>query len=112
MPDPARLLTTLARAVHLYRATPGRRGRLVELRDVSEVMVVGDLHGNLENFRRLLLRADLGKQPNRHLVLQEIVHGKWEYADGSDRSHQLFDVVAALKCQYPSRVHLLPGNHE
>jgi hypothetical protein len=29
-----------------------------------------------------------------------------------ERSHQLLDVVAALKCQYPERVHLILGNHE
>lgn len=29
-----------------------------------------------------------------------------------DRSHQLLDVVAALKCQYPDRVHVILGNHE
>ena len=112
MPDPDRLLSTLARAAQAYRDTPGRRGHLVELQEASEVLIGGDLHGNLENFRRLMQRADLGKQPRRHLVLQEIIHGKWEYPDGSDRSHQLFDVVAALKCQYPARVHVLAGNHE
>ncbi len=112
MPDPQRLLSTLSRSTRTHWETPGRRGRLVHLQDVDEVLVAGDLHGNLENFRRLLQRADLGTHPRRHLVLQEIIHGPGEYANGSDRSHQLFDVVAALKCQYPARVHLLPGNHE
>src|SRR5687768_17032911 len=112
MPDPARLLSTLSKSVRAYHETPGRRGRLVELQGASEVMIAGDLHGNLDNFRRLLQRADLGNTPQRHLVLQEIIHGTWEYPDGSDRSHQLFDVVAALKCQYPARVHVLAGNHE
>jgi hypothetical protein len=112
MPDPDRLLATLSRSARAHRETPGRRGRLVELQDVDDVLVAGDLHGNLENFRRLLQRADLATHPRRHLVLQEIIHGAAEYVNGSDRSHQLFDVVAALKCQYPSRVHLLPGNHE
>jgi hypothetical protein len=31
---------------------------------------------------------------------------------GGDKSHQLVDLTAALKCQYPNRVHFLPGNHE
>ncbi len=112
MPDPLRLLSMLSRSAQAHRQTLGRRGRLVELQDVDEVLVAGDLHGNLENFRRLLKVADLDNSPRRHLVLQEIIHGSSEYANGSDRSHQLFDVVAALKCQYPTRVHLLPGNHE
>jgi hypothetical protein len=112
MPDPDRLVQTLRRAAQHNRHTPHRRGHLVELRDADEVLVAGDLHGNLENFRQLLQRADLGKHPRRHFVLQELVHGPFTYPDGGDRSHQLFDVVAALKCQYPLQVHLLPGNHE
>src|SRR3712207_5342367 len=112
MPDPDRLLNTLNQAAQAYRATPGRRGRTVHLADADEVLAAGDLHGNLENFRRLRPRADLARQPRRHLVLQELVHGPFEYPGGGDKSHQLFDVVAALKCQFPRQVHLLPGNHE
>jgi hypothetical protein len=112
MPDPDRLLATLRQAARAYRDTPGRRGRRIDLADADEVLVAGDLHGHLENFRRLLARADLGKHPRRHLVLQELIHGPFEYPQGGDKSHQLFDVVAALKCQYPRQVHLLPGNHE
>jgi hypothetical protein len=56
--------------------------------------------------------ADLGKNPKRHLVLQEIIHGKLTYPGGGDKSHQLVDLFAALKCQYPRQVHMLLGNHE
>ena len=112
MPDADRLLTTLRRAVAAFRATPGRRGRLVTLPAGAEVLVVGDLHGNVENFRVVLKRADLAKFPQRHLILQEIVHGTFRYPLGGDKSHQLLDLSAALKCQYPNRVHVLLGNHE
>ncbi len=111
MPDPVRLLATLSRAVEAHRSTPGRRGRLVDL-EGSEVLIAGDLHGNLENFRRILQRAALDRFPNRHLILQELIHGPFEYATGGDRSHQLFDLAAALKLQYPARFHFLAGNHE
>jgi hypothetical protein len=40
------------------------------------------------------------------------VHGKHLYPLGGDKSHQLLDLFAALKCQYPRQVHLLMGNHE
>jgi hypothetical protein len=112
MPDPDRLLTTLHRAVQAFRETPGRRGRFVELRDASDVLVGGDLHGNIENFRLLMQKADLAKNPRRHFVVQELVHGPFRYPAGGDKSHQLLDLVAALKCQYPGRVHVLLGNHE
>ena len=112
MPDPERLLTTLRRATLACRDTPGRRGRTVRLDAADEVLVGGDLHGHVGNFRGLLLRADLGRNPRRHLVLQELIHGPFRYPDGSDKSHQLVDLLAALKCQYPRQVHYLPGNHE
>jgi hypothetical protein len=112
MPDPERLLHTLRRALQAFRDTPGRRGRLVELQDADEVFVAGDLHGNLENFRRLLALADLARQPRRHFVLQEVVHGPYTYPVGGEKSHQLVDLVAALKCQFPRQVHFLLGNHE
>ncbi len=57
--------------------------------------------------------AALDRHPGRHLVLQELIHGPLMYPDDKgDRSHQLLDVFAALKCQYPDRVHMILGNHE
>ncbi len=112
MPDPTRLLNTLRRAVQAFRATPGRRGRVVSLEGAEEVLATGDLHGNLENLRLILHKADLGNHPRRHLVLQEFVHGPHRYGAGGDKSHQALDLLAALKCQYPQQVHFLLGNHE
>ncbi len=95
------------------RATPGRSGGIITLDRADEVMVVGDLHGNLPAFKKVLAIAALDRHPRRHLVLQELVHGPHSYPDDKgDRSHQLVDLVAALKCQYPDRVHLILGNHE
>jgi hypothetical protein len=113
MPDPRKILTTIRRATELLRATPGRSGGVIEPPGAEEVMVVGDLHGNISAFKKALTLAALDKNPRRHLVLQEVIHGKQEYPnDGGDKSHQLLDVVAALKCQYPDRVHVILGNHE
>jgi hypothetical protein len=112
MPDPDRLLRTLEKAAQVVTSTSGRRGRLVRLDGAKEVLVAGDLHGNVENFRQLLQHAALSRYPSRHLVLQELIHGPFQYAEGGDKSHQLVDLVAALKCQYPAQVHLILGNHE
>jgi Calcineurin-like phosphoesterase len=112
MPDPDKLLRTLSRAADVFRATAGRTGRVVALAEADEVFATGDLHGHVANFQAILRRADLGSHPRRHLVLQEVVHGLTRYPDGGDKSHQLLDLVAALKCQYPRQVHFLPGNHE
>jgi hypothetical protein len=112
MPNPERLLSTLTQAVRAFRAMPGRTGRVVRLPAGPEVLVVGDMHGSVENFRLLLKIADLGSHAERHLVFQEVVHGPFRYAGGGDKSHQLLDLVAALTCQYPGRVHYVLGNHE
>src|SRR5207248_1103980 len=80
----------VSRAARACRDTRGRLGRLVRL-EADEVLAAGDLHGHLENFRRLLQRADLAGHPRRHLVLQELVHGLFEYPQGGDKSHQLLD---------------------
>ena len=112
MPAPERMLTHLRRAAALVRDTPGRRGHAVALQDCTEVLVAGDLHGHVGHFQALLAAADLANRPTRHFVLQEMIHGRFRYPKGGDRSHQLVDLFAALKCQFPKQVHYLPGNHE
>jgi hypothetical protein len=51
--------------------------------------------------------------------VQEVIHGIYRYPTspdgirgGGDKSHQLLDLIAALKCQFPARIHFLLGNHE
>lgn len=112
MPDPVKLLKTLSQAAAAFRAAPGRQGRVVIVADAADVLVVGDLHGNLTHFQAALKLADLAAHPRRHLVLQEVIHGPNRYPAGGDKSHQLLDLIAALTCQYPDRIHLIPGNHE
>jgi hypothetical protein len=112
MPQPDRLLNTLHQAARAFRTTPGRTGHVVRPPAGAEILVAGDMHGSVENFRLLLRRADLANHPDRRLVLQEVVHGPFHYPVGGDKSHQLLDLLAALKCQYPDRVHFLLGNHE
>jgi hypothetical protein len=113
MPDPRKILNTIRRATELTRATSGRTGGIITPERVDEVMVVGDLHGNLTAFTAVLRRAALDRHPGRHLILQELIHGKLMYpGERGDRSHQLLDLFTALKCQYPDRVHLILGNHE
>jgi hypothetical protein len=112
MPAPQRMLTFLRQAMALIRATPGRKGHTVQLADCTEVLVTGDLHGHVGHFQALLRIADLGQHPRRHFVMQEAIHGKYRYPNGGDKSHQLVDLFAALKCQYPNQAHYIPGNHE
>src|SRR5947209_20452139 len=113
MPEPEKILLTIERATDLFRASPARTGSVLRLDGAGGVMVVGDLHGNVTTFGQVLKVAALDKNPRRHLVLQELVHDpRAEELPDGDRSHRLVDLVCALKCQFPDRVHLILGNHE
>ena len=112
MPPPDRMLNLLRRAIDHVQQTPGRSGHVVRLTDCTEVIVAGDLHGHVANFQAILKLADLANHPGRHLVLQEVIHSAFRYPNGGDKSHQMVDLFAALKCQFPQRVHMIPGNHE
>ncbi|NBO90737.1 MAG: hypothetical protein EBV06_00225 [Planctomycetia bacterium] len=106
-------LITLRRGVIACRETPGRVGRLIHLADADDVLIGGDLHGQLDNLRRLVRLADLVTHPRRHLVIQEIVHGPFRHPNGGgDRSYQVVEAACALMVQFPGRVHYLMGNHE
>lgn len=114
MPDPQKLLPLIRKAATLFRATPGRVGSVVHLDSAEDVLVVGDLHGHVHVCAQAIKLAALDHHPHRHLVLQELVHDTRVDPDEGhiDRSHRLVDLVCALKCQYPDRVHLILGNHE
>jgi hypothetical protein len=108
------ILSRYEQAAAANRHTPGRRGCVVELTPelADEAMITGDIHGHRPNFNRILHAAALDEHPRRHLVLQEVCHGGPAYSQGGCMSHGLLEDVAALKAQYPQRVHFLLGNHE
>jgi len=86
-----------------------RRGSEILLPDAGDLIVVGDLHGHMENFEKAVAIADLDAHPDRHLILQEVIH---QLALGEDHSYALLEATAALKLRYPDRVHVILGNHD
>jgi hypothetical protein len=111
-PDgPEALVALMRRAVLANMTTPTQRGFLVELPGEGDILVTGDVHGNLANLQRLIQTADLKGHPRRHLVLQELVH-ELDSLDEVCNSHRLVEIAAKLKAAFPSRVHVLLGNHE
>ena len=87
-----------------------RRGNLIELPNSGDVLITGDLHGHLANFQRIVRIADLPNHPQRHLILQEVLHAM--YDDTPDTSYRLLEEAAILKTVYPSHVHILLANHD
>ncbi len=115
MPDPQKILVTVRLAAELFRKTPGRSGSIIALDEsADDVIVLGDLHGHVHVLAQLIKIAALDRNPGRHLVLQEPTHDTRIDPDEGDidRSHRAIDLICALKCQCPSRVHLILGNHE
>ena len=89
-----------------------RRGNIICLPDSGNVVMTGDIHGHRRNFERILSFADLANNPERHVVLQEIIHGGPEDAHGGCLSYQLLFEAVRYKRNYPDRVHIIMGNHD
>jgi len=89
-----------------------RRGNLLRLPDNGSLVVGGDIHGHRRNFERLVAYADLAHHANRHVVLQEIIHGGPEDPAGGCLSYQLLLDAIRFKLDYPDQVHFVMGNHD
>ena len=110
-----KVIAAYGEAAEANLRAPGREGNLVVLTPelAGEAMITGDLHGNRSNFEAILRLADLGTNPRRHLILQEVCHGGPAYAsNGGCMSHTMLEDVARLTIEYPGRVHFILGNHE
>lgn len=99
-------------AARLARRDPQRRGNVIYLPPRGQVIITGDMHGCRENFDRIVNYADLGRNPNCHLILHELEHGGPLDEQGGCRSFELIEQAAELKVQYPSQVHILLANHD
>jgi hypothetical protein len=89
-----------------------RSGQTVHLPAEGEIWISGDIHDHRRNFERFILYADLPNNPQRHIVLHELIHGDHYDADGAEDSWHMLFKAAELKCQYPDQVHFLMANHD
>jgi hypothetical protein len=102
----------LDRAAILMRRDPLRVGNIVRMPSAGDLVVVGDIHGDVENFRRVVEWAALYRHKDRYLVLQELIHGGPLDGQGADHSFRLLEEAAALKVRYKSQVQLVLSNHD
>jgi hypothetical protein len=89
-----------------------RRYNLIIGPDKGDMVIAGDIHGHRRNFERVVTYAALDKNPDRHLVLQEIIHGGPEDEQGGCLSFELLADAVKLKIDYPNRVHFILANHD
>ena len=102
----------LDRAAILMRRDPLRQGNVVALPHAGELVVLGDIHGDLDNFRRVVEWAALYRNRDKYLVLQELIHGGPQDDRGGDLSYRLLEEAAALKIRYKSQVQMILSNHD
>ena len=70
----------------------------------ENVVVVGDIHGNLQDLIRILTKFGLPPQTS-YLFLGD-------YIDRGSFSVEVIVLLMALKCRFPYCINLLRGNHE
>ncbi len=88
-----------------------RRGCAVRLPTRGKLLATGDLHDNINHFRKIVALARLDDSPDNHLLLHELIHGD-HLIDGMDFSHRMLISVAQLLRRYPTQVHPVLANHE
>ena len=87
-----------------------RKGDLIDLPAQGDLILTGDIHGNLDNYEEIVARAALDRNPQRHLVIHELIH---DFCNrGRDFSYEILQEAAELKIAYPDQVHIILGNHE
>jgi predicted phosphodiesterase len=89
-----------------------RRGSLVCLPPAGSLVVSGDIHGHRRNFEKITTFANLANNPDRHIVIQEIIHGGPEDSNGGCLSYELLFDAVRYKLSFPDRVHIIMGNHD
>ena len=109
---PQTIIDLLNKGIEANNADKYRRDNLIYLPAEGSVIVTGDLHGHRRNFERIVAFADLANNPDRHIVLQEIIHGGPEDSLGGCLSYRLLYDVVRYKLEFPHRVHIIMGNHD
>jgi hypothetical protein len=89
-----------------------RSGNVVALEAGCDLIVCGDIHGNRAGLTKIISRAGLAEDPNRRLIIQEVIHGQLDPVSQLDRSIELLMRVARLKISNPLQVLFVLGNHD
>lgn len=102
----------LFEAATLLRDDPLRRGGVLEFGAAGQLVMTGDMHGNVKNFEKLQRFCALDRCPGRSVILHEIIHEEISGTDQPDLSIDLLLRVAQWKRDYPDNVFMLQSNHE
>ena len=109
---PQTVIDLLKKGIEANHADKYRRGNIVHLPANGSLILSGDLHGHRRNFEKIVSFADLANHSDRHVLIQEVIHGGPEDGQGGCFSYQLLYDVVRFKLSYPDRVHVIMGNHD
>ena len=109
---PQTVTDLLKKGIEANHADKFRRHNVVHLPAEGCLILSGDLHGHRRNFEKIVSFADLDNHPDRHVLLQEVIHGGPEDTYGGCLSHRLLYDIIRYKLNYPDRVHVIMGNHD
>jgi len=109
---PQAIIDLLNKGIRANHTDKFRRGNVICLPGAGSLVISGDIHGHRRNFERLVAKADLANHPDRHIILQEIIHGGPEDAEGGCLSYQLLFDAIRLKLRFTDQVHFIMGNHD
>lgn len=92
-------------------------GAIIELPGEAKPVIVGDLHGQIDNLLKILAMPEglRGMESGKSclVLLGDMVHGDSDHELEDMRSSTLMlDLVMTLKCRFPKNFFMLRGNHE
>lgn len=85
-------------------------GRLVKVKASGEVIVISDLHGNLESLVYMLKASRFAEKATQDKEILLIFLG--DYGDRGPYSPEVYYLVLKLKQLFPEKIVLMRGNHE
>jgi hypothetical protein len=110
--DADQVMETFGAAGDENKLSPLRKAQVVTLPAEGEVWMSGDIHDHRTNFRKFLQAADLSNNPQRHIVLHELIHGDHYDKSGAEDSWNMLYQAAEAKCNHSGQVHFLLANHD
>jgi hypothetical protein len=109
--DADQVVELFGTAAETMRVSPHRRHAVDHLPSRGAILVTGDLHDNPVHLAKVVQLARLDAGEDRHLAVQELIHGE-NLINGLDFSHRILARVADLANRFPGQVHPLLANHE
>ncbi len=110
------LLQVIRDAIQLLSREDGQvgslriTGRLVSVPPEGEIIIVGDIHGDLESLAYVLKNS--GFMEKRRRGEDSLLVFLGDYGDRGFHSSEVYYLVLKLKEMFPQKVVLMRGNHE